>query len=259
MKTTTAAELETSITFDSPEALPAEQFLGELVPESSPSDQPESSPESKRAKQEQRKAKSSRVVSLLGGKLNLDAYQHPILGSPEAQNVIVELMDYGCPNCRAMHKTQAKARKRYGDQLAILVLPTPNEILCNQYIKKANPRSRGSCRLARLAVSVAETDPAEFERIHNFLMEGAKKPSFTRSLLFAKEHMDGQELSRFLRSEESEDRVKNYIELYAKLSKTRGLFLPCQIIDDKLIEGSPPSVEAFCDAWEEQLSIKPLD
>jgi uncharacterized membrane protein len=45
-----------------------------------------------------------RFVEFLRGKLKLDVYKHPHIGSPEAPHIMVELFSYDCPHCRKMHR-----------------------------------------------------------------------------------------------------------------------------------------------------------
>ncbi|MEM8865528.1 MAG: vitamin K epoxide reductase family protein [Planctomycetota bacterium] len=205
-----------------------------------------------------RRVNGSRKVELLGGRLTIDAYQYPILGSPEAEHVIVELMNYSCSHCRKFHPTLEEALERYGDQIAVVVLPIPNELLCNKYIKQAIPSGRGSCKLARLAVAVADVAPEQFEPVHAFLLEGKTMPSFTRATIFAKERVNSEKLSDALLADASEEQVKRFIELFAKLSAASRMQLPSQIVGDNILSGAPTSLESLCEAWEERLGVQPI-
>lgn len=68
-----------------------------------------------------------RLIKLLNGKLTLDVYQHPIIGSAEAPHIVVEMISYDCPHCRKMFATMKHALERYGDQVAILLMVIPME------------------------------------------------------------------------------------------------------------------------------------
>ncbi|HJQ78546.1 MAG TPA: vitamin K epoxide reductase family protein, partial [Lacipirellulaceae bacterium] len=76
-------------------------------------------------------AEPERLVKFLGGKLTLDVYKHPLIGSPNAPHVMVEMISYDCPHCRKMHGIMKKGLARYGDELAIIVMPIPFEKGCN--------------------------------------------------------------------------------------------------------------------------------
>lgn len=205
-----------------------------------------------------RKPGGSRTVSLLSGKLKLDTYKYPLLGSPEAEHVIVELMNYGCDHCRQFHPILEAARERYGDKLAVVVLPVANEALCNRHVRRAIPQSRGTCRLAKLSVAVATVAPEQFPRVHAYLLQGKRAPDFTRATIFAKEKVDDVKLSNELRRDLSMDKVKAFIELSVRLAPNRSVRMPSQIVGDRVLEGAPTSVDELCEAWEKFLGITPV-
>lgn len=205
-----------------------------------------------------RRRDATRQVALLGGKMKIDPYQFPLLGSPEAEHVIVELMNYACGSCRRVGPLLEEARDRYRDQIAVVVLPVPNEILCNRHVKRAIPSARGVCKLSELAVAVAEVAPADFERLHHFLLGRKHLPPFTRANLFARETVDGERLSNALRGDTPKRRVQQFIELYTRLSAKGGLKLPSQIVGDDILEGAPSSVDELCMAWEARLELTPV-
>src|SRR5262249_1008152 len=74
---------------------------------------------------EPEEAKKKRLVKFLGGKLTLDVYEHPVIGSPEAPHIVVEMISYDCPHCRKMFPIMEHALERYGDQVALLIMVQP--------------------------------------------------------------------------------------------------------------------------------------
>ena len=42
-------------------------------------------------------------MKFLSDKLTLNVYDHPLIGSPEAKHVVVEMLSYNCVHCRKMH------------------------------------------------------------------------------------------------------------------------------------------------------------
>ena len=75
-----------------------------------------------------------RIVEFLNGSLKLDVYKHPLIGSPEAPHVMIEMVSYDCPHCREMHRTVERGLSRYGSQLAIIIMPIPLEMRCNRLV-----------------------------------------------------------------------------------------------------------------------------
>ena len=117
-------------------------------------------------------------VSLAQGPVALDVYDHPLLGSPTAPHVAIQLFDYTCPQCRQVHQHFEQVRARYGNQLAILVLPVPLASQCNRHIPQTHSSHAYDCRYARLALAVWRLRPADFEPYHRWLMEGQQVPPF---------------------------------------------------------------------------------
>ena len=73
-------------------------------------------------------------MKFLGGKLTLDVYQHPVIGSPEAPHIAIEMVSYDCPHCRKMFPMIEHALERYGDQVALLIMVQPLDKDCNKLV-----------------------------------------------------------------------------------------------------------------------------
>jgi uncharacterized membrane protein len=206
---------------------------------------------------------AKREVTFLGGKLTVDMYSEAVIGSREAPYVVLELIDYTCPHCRQMHDNMKRAMRRYGDELAVVVMPVPLELECNRRLPKTDPMHRGSCRLARLAISVAQLRPSVFADFQNFLMRDEKNPpQYGTALIRGFSLVNRDKLRDVLNSKEIENRIQNYVNLYANLSarqktKEKPFGLPVQIVGDKVLTGKFDTPEEMYDAWEEAIGIRP--
>lgn len=203
-----------------------------------------------------------RLVKFLGGKLTLDTYKNPIIGSPDAPHIVVEMVSYDCPHCRKMHATMQQALERYGDQVAILVMPVPLDQDCNKLVTDPAASHRGACRTAKLAIAIARLDRSAFERFHDFLMTGKDKPPGIEKIIpKANGLVDRDLLSDLSRSKEVEKQVQGYVELFSKLqsskSSSRSFGLPVQILGDHVVSGSVEKPEDVFKTWEEHLGVKP--
>lgn len=197
-----------------------------------------------------RRRNGSRRVELLQGRFVIDTYKQAILGSPDAKHIVVEMMDYSCPHCREFHERLTAAIDRFDGEVAVVVLPTPGELLCNPYVRKPNPKNRGACRIARLALAVAELSPENFEEFHHYLMEGEKMPEITAALIEARKLVDSGDLSIALQGEEVDRRVKNNVELMGALYKANARFgLPSQILGDQVVIGPTKNVDELVEHW----------
>lgn len=199
----------------------------------------------------------SRIAEFLDGKLKIDTYEHPVLGSPDAEFVILEFFDYTCPHCRKTHAMIEEALPKYGDRLAIVMLPVPNDIMCNKYVRRSSEDHRGACKLANLAVATADLDRRAFAKVHDWIMKHENTPSYASSLSQAGKHLDQTDVLKRLAREDVPERVQKYIELFVTLSRTKQLTLPAQVIGDEIVTGSLESAEELQNVWEEKLGIRP--
>jgi hypothetical protein len=205
----------------------------------------------------------SRKVSFLKGSLTIDMYQQAVLGSPTAPHVVIEIVDYACPHCRAMHQTIAKAIDRYGDQLAIVIMPMPLELECNPQMASTEPAHFGACKLARLALAMSEVDPAAFVDFHEWLMADKDKvPPVDRAIAKAYRLADSKKLRERVNSDEINKRIQDDINLYTSLAMqqskdSKPFGLPIQIIGDEVISGDTVSGDELLAKWEEILGMKP--
>jgi uncharacterized membrane protein/protein-disulfide isomerase len=205
-----------------------------------------------------RRKGGSRMVSALNGRLKFDTYEQAILGSPEAPHVVVEMMDYACPHCREFNEKLTEALRRFDGQIAVVVMPVPNEIACNPYVQKARKQSLGACYAAKLSLAVSKIAPEKFEAFHEWMLEGDSIPSRTSALIEARNHVDGDEISRALVDEDGSlaARVKNYVELSAAIAKQGRFGLPAQILGNKVIAGPPDTVDQLCETWAEAFGLE---
>jgi uncharacterized membrane protein len=208
-------------------------------------------------------AEPERLVKFLGGKLTLDVYKHPLIGSPKAPHVMVEMVSYDCPHCRKMHGIMKKGLARYGDQLAIIVMPIPFEKGCNKLLTTDAGSHPGACVTARLAIGIGEVRPSQFVKFHDWLMSGdeEKPPILEKALPKAYELAGRDRLRTYIRGEDVNKQIAEYVDLYSKLRGapgTRSDFgLPVQILGDKVMSGSVEKEEDVFKAWEEHLGLEP--
>lgn len=227
----------------------------EPEPEAAAADEPAASQDT--AKPARRKG-GSRMVSALNGRLKFDTYEQAVLGSPEAPHIVVEMMDYACPHCREFHEKLTEALRRFDGQIAVVVMPVPNEIACNPYVQKARKQSLGACYAAKLSLAVSKLAPEKFEAFHEWMLEGDSIPSRASALIEARNHIDGDEISRALVDEDGSltARIKNYVELSAAIAQQGRFGLPAQILGNKVIAGPPNTVDELCETWAEAFGLE---
>jgi len=110
-------------------------------------------------------------MKFLNGRLEIDVYEHGLLGSPEADLIVIELVDYTCPDCRQVHQYLNTVREQLGDRFAVIVFPVPLETTCNRYIRSTQSKHVGACKYAKLALAVFSVAPDKFGQFHDWLMD----------------------------------------------------------------------------------------
>jgi uncharacterized membrane protein/protein-disulfide isomerase len=206
--------------------------------------------------------KRERKLKFLGGKLTLDTYNQPIIGSPEAPHVVVEMVSYDCQHCRKMNRFMKQALSRYGDQVALIVLIIPLDRTCNKLITDPAASHAGACSTARMALGIAKLKPTSFARFHEFLMSGKDNPPALESIIARAYSMaDRTKLKEVRDSEEVAKQIAGYIDLFGTLSKQntgkKTFGLPIQILGDQVMSGSVEKVDEVYKAWEKNLGVKP--
>jgi Thioredoxin len=115
-----------------------------------------------------------RMVSVLDGRLTLAPHELPALGSADAPKLLLVLFDYCCPHCRATHGYLLNGLASHGNELGVLLLPTPLNTKCNPFWEETEPRFEHACELARLALAVWQVDRAAFAVFDLWLFEPEK-------------------------------------------------------------------------------------
>ena len=118
-----------------------------------------------------------RVLSLYSNEFILKFDELPMLGSPDAPQVIVCLVDYTCIHCRALHSLLTRVSQQFSNQLGIVCLPVTLSPVCNPYIPKMNAQANtNACEYARLGLAVWRAKPAVHRQFDDWMLAGSKPP-----------------------------------------------------------------------------------
>lgn len=196
-----------------------------------------------------------RIISVMGGKVKLNAYAWPIVGRPDATHVLVELFDYTCPHCRKMNGQLKIALDRFGDQLAVLTLPVPLSNECNDTVTRTNHQHQDACELARMALAVWRVDPGSFAVYHNWMFATSR----SRSSSEARHHAAQLVGTDALNKELGKSLVNQYIAKHVLLYKRAGQGTVPKLMTERLtLRGQTSSPDSFCDLLQGELKIQPV-
>lgn len=127
-----------------------------------------------------------RAVRLAEGRFILNTTQHPMIGSPTAQRVIVEVIDYSCPRCRLAQDKLKQVMPLLGPDYALMVMTFPLNTECNHHIEYDDERHKDACFYSKLALALWLVDASQYEAFHHFLF--ANQQAMTRDQALAEAH-----------------------------------------------------------------------
>lgn len=194
-------------------------------------------------------ASNDRLVQVASANVKLKAHQWPIIGSPNAKHIFVELFDYTCPHCRATQQTIRGARERYKDDLAIIVLAVPLSRACNDTVTSEHPSHRESCELAKYAIAVWRVAPDKFQEYHEWLMSAEPVPSAAIAKAKAAQLVGSAELEKELAQPNASRYISKHVEIYRKMGAGP---IPKLVFANTVLTGEIRSVQQLCDVIEGQ-------
>jgi uncharacterized membrane protein len=199
---------------------------------------------------------AQRLLPVLNGKENVDVYQHPRLGNPQAAYVIVEIYDYSCPHCRLLYPVLEEARKHFGDQFAIVLLPCPLNKDCNKYVKNPHYGAEDACHYARFALALWRVNPEAFEKFHAWMF--AEPTKFPPSAQAAKERAEELIGAEALRNALADDAIGRQIEENGRMWALDGnKTLPKLLSKQYTITGEAHSAQELFQSLEKALGVRP--
>ena len=161
---------------------------------------------------------SPRTVHLSGANIKLRPEQWPMLGSPDAPKIFVEMFDYTCKHCRKTQKAVKGARQSLGPSLGVILLPVPLNRNCNPHaVGNPNP---DACELAELALAVwkadSSTEKSQFEAFHDWLLEGENAPRLADATAKAQSMVDPQTLAA--EKPTAQKFIRSNVDIYKRMN-----------------------------------------
>jgi uncharacterized membrane protein len=197
------------------------------------------------------------VLSLYGGKFLLHIDELPMIGSPKASNIIVNLYDYNCTHCRMLHPMLVEAQRRLGNQLGIVTLPMPMSTNCNPFVPPEHPTFSNSCDYARISLAVWHASPFIYPQFQNWLFS-APQPIPFEVVQDQAEQMVGKDS---LRAASTNDWIDKQILTACSLHSTNwqttgGMAMPQIVMGQAISVGPLNSVNHLMVLLEKYLDVK---
>jgi hypothetical protein len=149
----------------------------------------------------------------------------PMLGSGAAARRAWVFVDYTCPHCRRTHPYLREALERYGDKVALTLVPVPEETACNHYLDATEPVHVHACAYAKLALAVwlAENSGGvtptarPFAAFDAFLMRGPTPPAVAAARAYAGELVGAAALDKALADPRIDTMIRDGVAAYVRL------------------------------------------
>ena len=200
-----------------------------------------------------------RWLTLIPSRPPMNMYDYPVMGNREATHCLIKIMDYTCKHCREMHHHLETAQKRYGRQIAVVILPAALSLKCNKHaknkIEKDSLDHKDACYYAHLAIAVQEVDETKFSTLHRYLMAEKRVPPVSEAVKFAADLVGTDALRRELKGAA----VRKQLHANHDLAILYSHRLPILILAKQKMNGYPKTSEEMCQVLEKVLGVKPLD
>ncbi len=157
---------------------------------------------------------AARWLVLHEGQFQLNVQELPLIGRPDAANVIVSLYDYTCEHCRIMHGHLREVQGRFSNDLAIVSLPIPLNPDCNEVVRRSNPIHENACDYARLALALWRVDHAAYHRFDDWLFQPDTPPPLAEAQKFATQLAGSNNLERALADPWITDQLRRDTAIY---------------------------------------------
>jgi uncharacterized membrane protein/protein-disulfide isomerase len=190
-----------------------------------------------------------RYIEVLGGGAKVNMNGLPVLGSPDADYVLVLLYDYACGHCRILHNDLLAAQREYGGKLAIVMVPTPLSPRCNSHFTEATGTAPQACELAKYALIVQALDPKSFRDFDAWLFEPEKPRSAADARAQAAAILGEDRLAVAEADPRYDEALQQYIALH---QHSPADLIPQVMSRDTILSGGVDSVVELVEALENE-------
>jgi protein-disulfide isomerase len=246
--------LSTAMLFAPQEPQPSDSNEKSPEPSGEPSDQNQESAASADASEsaDENVSEPEERIANFGNSFRLKVASWPLVGDPDASQVIVEMFDYTCPYCRANHRWVREAQAN-NSNLAVISLPVPMNRDCNDTVPTTDPAHRDACQIAELSVAVWLANREKYPEYHEWLFSGNSAPTAAAAQQQAAQLVGGDELKKALASGTPRAYVQKQVELYRKLGAGK---VPKLLFSRTILTGDVGSVRRIEEILRQEQQVR---
>ena len=199
-----------------------------------------------------------RLLSLYSNQFMLQLDAVPMMGSPDATNVIVCLFDYTCSHCRALHPILLETQRQFSNRLGIVCLPMPMSTNCNPFLPAQTHSVSNSCEYALLGLAVWRAKPAAHRQFDDWMFAGTRPAALAQAKEYAAQLVGGDKLQAALGDPWLGQQVVTDCRLFHTNTVTSDSpAVPQLIIGDAISSGPLNSVEHLMILLNRYLGLAP--
>jgi uncharacterized membrane protein len=199
-----------------------------------------------------------RLLSLYSNVFLLKLDQVPMMGSPDASNVIISLFDYTCPHCRSLHPILLETQRQFSNRLGIVCLPMPISTNCNPFLPAQAHSVSNACEYARLALAVWRAKPAAHRQFDDWMFLDDRPAPLEKARAYAAQLVGGDKLQAALGDPWLQEQILTDCRLhYTNWMTGDSPELPQLIIGDAISSGPLNSVEHLMILLNHYLGLSP--
>ena len=181
------------------------------------------------------------VVTLYRGTLKFDLRDAPLIGSPDAKKFIVDVFDYTCPDCHAMHKHLTAARAQMTNSFSIICVPAPLDAKCNPRMRSTPPKHKDACEYARIGLAMRRISAEKFHDYQDWFFSQPSIPAFETARAKAESLATKDALDKALADPWVATTLKKSVDIYEQNGReTRNYRVP-QLVVGEAINFGPVS------------------
>jgi uncharacterized membrane protein len=185
-----------------------------------------------------------RLLSLYSNAFVLKLDQVPLMGSPDASNVVVSVFDYTCPHCRSLHPILLETQRQFSNRLGIVCLPMPISTNCNPFLPARVHSVSNACEYARLGLAVWRAKPAAHRQFDEWMFTGDRPPPLEEARAYAAQLVGADRLQAAFGDPWLEEQLFTDFRLHTTNWSVGGsAALPQLVIGDVISSGPLNSVE----------------
>ena len=193
--------------------------------------------------------RSDRSIQLLNDRVTVDLEAWPVLGSPDANHVIVWLFDFVCKECHRLHPMLLEAISHYQGRLAVVAIPVPPYPM-GKADEKPVTGHEPAFAYARLGLALWAANPPAYGQWDRFMAQSPEirriDPAAKEARKFAK--IRSNDIIRG--SEESEAKLAAAVEVAKQAGDP---MLPTLVLPKVLVSGRVPDVATLIKILDEHV------